>query len=78
MHQSLDDDLDGFSEDEGDCDDANPEVRPDAEEVCGDGIDNDCDSIADGPGSTGCIDMYVDGDGDGAGSGDPECLCEAE
>jgi hypothetical protein len=28
--------------DAGDCDDADPDVSPDAEEVCGDGIDNDC------------------------------------
>ena len=27
----------------GDCDDTNSTVSPDAEEVCGDGVDNNCD-----------------------------------
>jgi hypothetical protein len=30
-------------EDDTDCDDGDPAVNPDAEEVCGDGLDNDCD-----------------------------------
>ena len=30
----------------GDCDDLNADVNPDAEEVCGDGVDNNCDSSA--------------------------------
>lgn len=30
-----------------DCDDGNDEVHPDAEEVCGDGIDNNCDRMVD-------------------------------
>src|SRR5690606_28503639 len=31
------------ADDGDDCDDLNAEVNPDADEVCGDGIDNDCD-----------------------------------
>lgn len=31
-----------------DCDDANPAVNPEAEEVCDDGLDNDCDGSANG------------------------------
>lgn len=50
----LDLDGDGFTEAEGDCLDADPEVDPMAEamypgaaEVCGDGIDNDCNGLID-------------------------------
>ena len=37
---SEDLDGDGFTIDEGDCDDNNPNINPEAEEIC-DGIDND-------------------------------------
>lgn len=33
----------------GDCDDTNPDVHPYAEEICGDGLDNDCDGGGCGP-----------------------------
>lgn len=39
---SIDDDLDGFTELQGDCNDATFGVHPGALEICGDGIDNDC------------------------------------
>jgi hypothetical protein len=42
----TDDDLDGFSEEEGDCDDDNSSVYPGADDVC-DGLDNDCDTETD-------------------------------
>jgi hypothetical protein len=41
-------DEDGVTIADGDCDDTNPAVLgPDAAEVCGDGLDNDCDGVAD-------------------------------
>lgn len=36
-------DGDGFTEEDGDCDDQDAEVYPGAFDVCGDGIDQDCD-----------------------------------
>ncbi len=41
----LDSDGDGFLEPD-DCDDNNAAINPDADEVCGDGIDNNCDGGA--------------------------------
>jgi hypothetical protein len=38
-----DNDEDGFSTNDGDCDDDDDTVNPDAEEIPGDGIDNDCE-----------------------------------
>jgi hypothetical protein len=48
----------------GDCDDANPLINPNATEVC-DGIDNDCDGVAD-DGLVFAM-YFVDADGDGFG-----------
>lgn len=42
----IDEDDDGFAEAD-DCDDHNAEIHPDADEVCGDTVDNNCDGDAD-------------------------------
>lgn len=60
-----DQDNDGYSAAEGDCDDGDPNISPSATDVVGDGIDQNCDGV----------DGY-DGDGDGyasAGSGGDDC-----
>ena len=71
----IDDDGDGFSENEGDCDDSDGQVHPDAVEFC-DGVDTNCNDVADDNPNDG-IDHYLDVDGDGFGSGSSQGLiCE--
>ena len=55
-----DNDGDGFFETEGDCDDGNSVIYPGAVEVCGDGIDQDCDGS-----DLACVVVNPDSDGDG-------------
>ena len=44
---TMDHDGDGVTIAAGDCDDTNPMVHPGMAEICGDGLDNDCDGVAD-------------------------------
>ena len=44
---TMDHDGDGVTIAQGDCDDTNAMVHPGLAEVCGDGLDNDCDGVAD-------------------------------
>jgi len=44
---TMDRDHDGYSMAQGDCDDNNPMVHPGMPEICGDGLDNNCDGWAD-------------------------------
>jgi hypothetical protein len=62
-----DDDGDGFIQAD-DCDDQNPEIHPDADEVC-DGVDNNCDGAtdADDPLLSDGIEFFADADLDGLG-----------
>lgn len=58
-----DDDGDGYSEDDGDCDDTDVDIHPGAEEVCSDSRDNDCDGDVD---EADCSTIEeIDNDGDG-------------
>ena len=66
----VDDDGDGFSEAEGDCDDADASVCPDADEVCEGYVDENCDGQID----EGCGDDDDDsaGDDDDSAAGDDD------
>ena len=54
----------------GDCDDTDAMIRPGVVEVC-DGVDNNCDSVIDPPGSEGSSYFYPDSDSDGYGDEEP-------
>ena len=62
---------DGHVADSSDCDDAQITVNPEAEEVCGDGIDNNCDTLIDTEDPDARpVAWYADTDGDGYGDPD--------
>lgn len=63
---AIDLDEDGYTEADGDCDDANAAVHPGAEEVC-DRLDQDCDGAVDESPSDG-VPAWTDADGDGFGA----------
>jgi uncharacterized protein (TIGR02145 family) len=72
INLNIDHDFDGFSENNGDCDDTNAQVYSGAEEIC-DGLDNDCDGLVDE--DAGSI-FYQDSDGDGFGGSTTIQSCE--
>ncbi len=59
----------------GDCNDSNASVYPGAKEICGNGIDDNCNGKQDEAGAVGCTSFYMDADLDGYGAGTPKCLC---
>ena len=76
--ERLDRDDDGFLPIElggEDCDDGDATIQPDASELCGDGVDNDCDGLTDEGVTTV---WYPDEDGDHLGDPDkPYSACSA-
>jgi hypothetical protein len=65
---------DGYAQQGGDCDDTDAGRNPAAAEVCNDGMDDDCNGLADDDDDSldpeGAQTWYVDGDGDGFGDPD--------
>jgi hypothetical protein len=55
----------GYAATDDDCDDTERTTNPSAREVCGDGVDNNCDGLTDGEDpAANAVRWYVDGDGD--------------
>jgi hypothetical protein len=66
----------GYVLDPGDCDDADPDIHPEADEYCN-GIDDDCDEEIDEEGAVDAPSWYADVDGDGYGDPDSSvAACE--
>jgi hypothetical protein len=63
---AVDNDGDGYTPDQGDCNDSDPSIYPGAAEICGDGIDQNCD----GTDEICPEDMDQDGDGYTPSQGD--------
>lgn len=64
----VDDDADGYTEDQDDCDDSDASIHPGAEDDC-DGVDNDCDGVDNGCDTGGGSDGGGSGGGTGGGDG---------
>jgi hypothetical protein len=62
-------DTEGTSENDDDCDDTDDAVNPDADEVCGDLLDNNCDDALN-EGCTGCALGQVQNCGEGGDTGE--------
>jgi len=65
IKKSIDHDKDGFTKEQGDCNDSDSSINPDATEICGDGIDQDCNGS-----DLSCNNVDNDGDGYTENQGD--------
>ena len=78
--EPSDADGDGFTVEEGDCDDDDAAINPDAVEICNE-IDDNCDDEIDNVEEGATFTWYQDSDGDGFGNSDLDSLentdCEA-
>ena len=61
----TDEDGDGYTIDEGDCDDLDPTVHPGTFDECGDGVDVNCDGFEETPDACAVVNPAPDSDGDG-------------
>ena len=60
-----------------DCDDAKSEINPGLPELCGNGVDENCNGQTDNEeGAAGCQPYFYDQDKDSWGVGEPKCLCQ--
>ena len=59
----------GMILDNTDCDDTNASINPSADELCFDGVDNNCDGAFDDETAIDAFSGYLDLDGDGYGGG---------
>jgi len=67
---------DGYSENDLDCLDSNGYINPAADELCGDNLDNDCDTEVDEDSAVDALVWYVDDDRDGYGTKETYYACE--
>ncbi len=59
----------GYVDETGDCNDADDHVNPEASEICGDHVDNDCDDLVDVEDTeVEIVTWYLDADFDGFGT----------
>ncbi len=64
----------GYIANDTDCDDTDADVNPGAEELCFDGVDNNCDDGIDDGLATDATMWFADSDGDGYGSIDDNTI----
>jgi len=59
----------------GDCDDNNPARHPGAQEICSNGLDDNCNGSENDENAANCLNFYYDNDADNYGTNDFKCLC---